>query len=344
MDGVALPMIGQSLAFLDVVRVIEKIARYSAPALIEGETGTGKELAARAIHYGSSRRDRPFIPVNCGAIPDALVENELFGHKRGAYTDAKWEQSGVIGHAEHGTLFLDEVDALTPKSQVALLRFLQDQQYRPLGGGEVRSADVRVIAASNVNLTELTERGAFRLDLLFRLKVMHITMPPLRDRRGDVALLASHFLQNCSYQFNVDKKHLHPDTAAWMEWYSWPGNIRELENLIYREFLLADSEVIVISPLAGTARHGVADCARSKADSLNFKEAKARAIAEFEKRHLTNVLSAVHGNVTKAAMLVGKERRAFGRLLKKHDIDKAHCNGLASVPLKAASYGSKSTK
>src|SRR5215470_14387370 len=208
-------MIGQSRAFSDALSLIEKIARYDAPVLIEGETGTGKELAARAIHYGGTRRNGPFIPVNCGAIPDALVENELFGHRRGAYTDAKLEQTGVIAHAEHGTLFLDEVDALTPKSQVILLRFLQDQQYRPLGGSEARSADVRVIAASNASLASLTERGAFRLDLLFRLKVLHITMPPLRDRHGDVAVLSAHFLGACAQRFAAGHKRLHPATADW---------------------------------------------------------------------------------------------------------------------------------
>src|SRR5215813_10889060 len=173
-------MIGQSPRFREAIRLIERFARYAAPVLIDGETGTGKELAARAIHYGGPRKDRPFIPVNCGALPDALVENELFGHRRGAYTDAKSEQRGIIAHAQHGTLFLDEIDALTPKSQVTLLRFLQDQQYRQLGGSEVQSADVRIIAASNANLSELTAQGTFRLDLLFRLNIMRLTMPPLR--------------------------------------------------------------------------------------------------------------------------------------------------------------------
>lgn len=319
-------MIGQSRAFFDAVRLIERIARYDAPVLIEGETGTGKELAARAIHYGGARRDRPFIPVNCGAIPDALVENELFGHRRGAYTDAKCEQTGVIGHAQHGTLFLDEVDALSLKSQVTLLRFLQDQQYRPLGGSETRSADVRVIAASNVNLSNLTQQGAFRLDLLFRLKVMHITMPPLRDRHGDVAVLSAHFLGACAQRFGVGEKLLQPETSAWMDKYAWPGNIRELENLVYREYLLADGSLIIVPPPGAAERHDGAHWSATDSAALTFKQAKTRAIAEFERRYLTDVLSTARGNVTKAAMLVGKERRAFGRLLKKHDIDKtAYC-------------------
>src|SRR5215813_583395 len=315
-------MIGQSSAFLDTVRLIEKIARYDAPVLIDGETGTGKELAARAIHYGGVRKHYPFIPVNCGAIPDALVENELFGHRRGAYTDAKWEQIGVIAHAQHGTLFLDEIDALTPKSQVTLLRFLQDQQYRPLGASETRSADVRIIAATNANLSNLTERGAFRLDLLFRLNILHITMPPLRDRHRDVAVLSAHFVRTCAQRFGVGEKLLHPETAAWMDTYAWPGNIRELENMICREYLLADGNVIFVPPPSATELHNRARLSATESVALNFKQAKARAIAEFEKGYLTNVLSTACGNITKAAMLVGKERRAFARLLKKHDIDK----------------------
>jgi two-component system response regulator GlrR len=316
-------MIGQSRAFLETVHLIERIARYDAPVLIDGETGTGKELAARAIHYGGARKDRPFIPVNCGAIPDALVENEFFGHRRGAYTDAKWEQRGMIAHAQHGTLFLDEIDALTLKSQVTLLRFLQDQQYRPLGGSEEHSADVRVIAASNADLEALTERGTFRLDLLFRLKLMHVTMPPLRRRHGDVALLSAHFLRACTSRFGAGEKRLGSESLARLDAYAWPGNIRELENLMCREYLLCDRDVMHISgPCEHAGAQSDADRHSSHDVALNFRQAKTLAIAEFEKHYLSEVLSAARGNVTKAASLVGKERRAFGRLLKKHDIDR----------------------
>jgi DNA-binding NtrC family response regulator len=322
-------MIGASPAFQATIRLIERIARNDAPVLIEGETGTGKELAARAIHYGGARRNRPFVPVNCGAIPDSLVENELFGHRRGAYTDAKSEQAGVIAHAQHGTLFLDEVDALTPKAQVSLLRFLQDQHYRPLGDSRTSSADVRIISASNLNLAQLTERGLFRLDLLFRLKVMHVTMPALRERRGDIALLAGHFLASCAARYGAGEKHLEAGALAGLELYAWPGNIRELENLICREYLLCDRDVVEVPAPGG----GAACAAAENLSALNFREAKTRAIAEFERRYLTDVLTAALGNVTRAANMVGKERRAFGRLLKKHAIDKstfaadAHAHG-----------------
>src|SRR5436305_2599267 len=271
-------MIGQSRVFFETVSLIEKIARNDAPVLIEGETGTGKELAARAIHYSGGRRNGPFIPVNCGAIPDALVENELFGHGRGAYTDAKSDQAGIIAHAQNGTLFLDEVDTLTPKSQVTLLRFLQDQQYRPLGGSDERSADVRIIAASNGNLARLTEQGSFRIDLLFRLKVMHLTMPPLRERRGDVAVLSTHFLRACAERFGAGEKLLHPESSAWMDRYAWPGNIRELENLVFRECLLADGSLIDIPSPAAAASHNGAQSSAANSAALNFRQAKTRAI------------------------------------------------------------------
>jgi DNA-binding NtrC family response regulator len=314
-------MIGQSSAFRATACLIEKIARCDAPVMIEGETGTGKELAARAIHYGSARRVRPFIPVNCGAIPDALVENELFGHRPGAYTDARAEHAGLIAHAQHGTLFLDEVDALTLRAQVTLLRFLQDQQYRPLGGGAACSADVRIIAASNADLTGLTEQGLFRLDLLYRLKIIELRLPPLRERHGDIALLAAHFLRVCAERFGQGEKRLHPESAAWMEDYRWPGNIRELENLMHREYLMADGSTIRIAPPPALRREPRQQEGRPGM-RLDFNAAKSRAIAEFERRYLTDVLASVQGNVTRAASLVGKERRAFGKLLKKHGIDR----------------------
>jgi DNA-binding NtrC family response regulator len=317
-------MIGQSPAFLDAVRLIEKIARCDAPVLIEGETGTGKELAARAIHYGGSRRDGPFVPVNCGAVPDDLVENELFGHKRGAFTDAHTEQLGLVAHARHGTLFLDEIDALSPKGQVALLRFLQDHHYRPLGGAETVKADVRLIAAANSDLSALGERGVFRRDLLFRLRIMSVILPPLRNRQGDVPLLAQAFLHEYNKRFSLGERIIHPATLGWMNRYSWPGNIRELENLVYREYLLADAITINVDAPAGIdGRVAGAPSGLTPSTHLeDFRTAKNRAIAEFESRYLTSALTAAGGNVTRAARLVGKERRAFGKLLKKHGIER----------------------
>lgn len=319
-------MIGQSPAFLEMVRHIEKITRCDVPVLIEGETGTGKELVARAIHYGSARCKNPFIPVNCGAIPDALVENELYGHKRGAYTDAQSDDPGLVTHAQHGTLFLDEVDALSPKAQVVLLRFLQDRLYRPIGGTSTLSADVRVIVASNARLDKLAEQGLFRFDLLFRLKIMYLKLPPLRERLGDATRLANHFLQVCTQRFSQGDKKLHSDTLDWIDQYYWPGNIRELENLIYREYLLEDGAIICIKePRLDAIEHpGRGDQQQSILIGKVFSEAKNDVIAKFEQCYLSEILTKAQGNVTKAAKLAGKERRAFGKLLKKYGIDKNH--------------------
>lgn len=317
-------MIGKSKAFQHVLSLIERIAKCDVPVLIEGETGTGKELAARAIHYGGARRDFPFVPLNCGAIPEALIENELFGHQRGAYTDAAQDQAGLIQFAHHGTLFLDEIDALSPKGQVTLLRFLQDNQYRPLGGPTSRSADVRILAASNGDLAKLVAQGAFRSDLYYRLKILHLELPPLRARCGDVALLAANFIQMCNARLEQGEKKLSANTLDWFERYAWPGNVRELENLIYREYLLTEGAVIDIAPLAQLASERRSHPDRRNGDFLNtkFVDAKSRVIEEFERQYLSSMLNAAAGNVTKAANLSGKERRTFGKLLKKHGIEK----------------------
>ncbi len=209
-------MIGQSHAFVKFTQLIEKIARCDAPVLIEGEIGTGKELAARAIHEGSARDNRPFVQVNCGTISDTLIENELFEHERNAIVHPQSNQLDLIEHVRRGTLFLDEIDALSPKAQITLLRFFQNQQLAPFVGSGVRCANVRVIAASNRNLARLAEKGEFRLDLLFRLKIMYLALPPLRERRGDAALLAAHFLRACTERFGRGEEAPHPETLIWL--------------------------------------------------------------------------------------------------------------------------------
>jgi DNA-binding NtrC family response regulator len=309
-------MIGRSLAFRIADALIEKIAAYDAPVLIEGETGTGKELAARAIHYRGARAARPFVPVNCGALPDALIENELFGHRRGAFTDARDDKPGLVELARGGTLFLDEVDALTPKAQVTLLRFLQDQQFRPLGGRREEQADVRIVTASNRVLEKQAASGAFRMDLLYRLKLLHLTLPPLRERREDIALLAEYFVAKAGARYRKPVMPIDPRTLAWFEGYAWPGNIRELEHLVQREFLIADGPSIVVPAPAGEP---VAD--RAPSAPLNYRQAKRQAVAEFEARFLASLIAQTNGNVSAAARLSGTERRHLGRLLKKHSLD-----------------------
>jgi len=313
-------MIGRSDLFCSVKLLIEKMAAYDAPVLIEGETGTGKELAARAIHYQGLRRNRAFVPVNCGALPDQLIENELFGHRRGAFTDARDDQPGLVALANEGTLFLDEIDALTPKGQVTLLRFLQDLQFRPLGGKREEQAEVRIVAASNRSLEQLTASGQFRLDLLYRLNLMHLTLPPLRERHGDVPLLAENFISLASARFGKPARPLSGNSLEWFERYSWPGNIRELENLIYREFLLSEGPEISIALPASLPP--ACDAAPAGA-MLDHRCAKKRAIEEFESRYLTRLFGNANGNVSAAARLCGTERRHLGRLLKKYHIVKA---------------------
>jgi two-component system, NtrC family, response regulator GlrR len=314
-------LIGESGPFKGMLALLEKIAGYDATVLIVGETGTGKELAARAIHYLGRRADKPFIPVNCGALPDHLIENELFGHGKGAYTDARESQAGLIAQAEGGTLFLDEVDALSPKAQVSLLRFLQDGQYRPLGGGRMESADVRILAASNVDLGELVSLEKFRADLHYRLNVMELDVPPLRARGDDVALLARHFIAEAACRYKMPTRELHPDTLNWLSSQPWPGNIRELRNRIQREFLMSESAVIRIpaDPLPADRRQR-ADRRQIPPETLNFNEAKLQAMQDFERGHLIRLMRQSLGNVSLAARLAGKERRTLGKLLKKHCI------------------------
>jgi two-component system, NtrC family, response regulator GlrR len=296
---------------MKVLETIGKVAAYDVPVVIEGETGTGKDLVARALHYSSARSGHPFLPVNCGALPESLVENELFGHRRGAFTDAREDQAGLVALAEGGTLFLDEVDALPPKGQVALLRFLQDRHYRPLGDRAQARADVRVIAASNRDLEAQCAAGVFRLDLLYRLQLFRLRVPPLRERGADVPLLAQHFVGLASERFQKPSRSLSAETLAWFDRYAWPGNVRELEHLIYREFLLCDDEVLRIAPPAGV---------RVGAEALRYREAKALAVAAFEQEYLATALRRADGNVTVAARQIGTERRHLGRLLRKHGL------------------------
>ena len=310
-------LVGRSPTFLEALALIDRVAQFEVPVVIEGETGTGKELAARAIHYGSPRRDRPFVPVNCGAIPDALVENELFGHQRGAFTDARTPAPGLVEVAHRGTLFLDEVDGLSPRAQVALLRFLQDQTYRPLGSQTERQADVRIVAAANRRLEPLADAGLFRKDLLFRLRLIAIPLPPLRERRGDAALLAGWFVQGLNRRYGGLPKLVTSRMVAWLEAQPWPGNVRELENLVHRQFLLAQGGELGPPP-SGRATSAFDELPAGQV--LTYRAAKAAALAEFDRTFLDTLMRTSGGNVSAAARLACKERRALGKLLRKYGV------------------------
>ncbi|MDH5191412.1 MAG: sigma-54 dependent transcriptional regulator [Gammaproteobacteria bacterium] len=323
LDFIALNLIGSSPAFQDVLKTIQKIAVYDVAVSIYGETGTGKELAARAIHYLGARAAGPFIPVNCGSLPDSLLENELFGHERGAFTDARNEQAGLIAQADGGTLFLDEIEALSPKAQATLLRFIQDKQYRPLGGKQFKTADVRIVSASNEILEQMMEAGKFRADLYYRLNVLPITLPALRHREGDIVTLAGFFLQQFQACYNTRPKRLHHLSQQLMERHDWPGNIRELENRLHRAFLISDDDVILPAHLqfnVDEASLEQVDLLQDEVHQLPFSMAKSNVLTQFEKEYLSALMKRSKGNVTLAARHANKERRALGRLLKKHDI------------------------
>ena len=319
-----LSMIGSSPVFNETVRRMGRIAMRDASVLIEGETGSGKEVAARAIHYLGARRSRPFIPVNCGAVPDSLIEAEFFGHGRGAFTDAREARAGLIAQAQGGTLFLDEIDSLSPKAQVALLRFLQDQKYKPVGRDIEVEADVRIIAATNRSLTALATSERFRTDLLHRLRILYLYIPPLREREGDAELLAQHFLRHYVKKYGLPPKRFTSDALRWIRHHSWEGNVRELDNAVHREVVLSDGELInfdVVSAETNCPPQTIEPSANDYT-TLNFQSAKAKAVEDFERGYLTRILEIAHGNVSAAARMAEKERRAFGKLLKKHQISR----------------------
>jgi two-component system, NtrC family, response regulator GlrR len=322
-DLARLNLLGRSPAFLELLRLVRRCAVYDATVLICGETGSGKEVVARALHYLGPRSNAPFIPVNCGAIPDALLENELFGHARGAYTDAREPLQGLVARAEGGTLFLDEIEAMTSRAQVTMLRFLQDHEYRPLGANLSYTANVRVIAASNADLERMVEQGVFRMDLLYRLSVLNMRVPPLRERIGDPCLLAEEFLRRLSLQYGRPPKRLHPDTVAALDGFHWPGNVRQLENFVHRAYLLVDEPVIRISPGGVEQQRAPAGAASASGlTAARFQDAKARTIAQFERAYITELLERSRGNISLAARIAGKERSRLAKLVKKYGLER----------------------
>lgn len=310
-------LIGRSSAFVDALSLIGRVARCNAPVMLSGETGTGKELAARAIHYLSERRGSPFVAVNCAAIPDTLIESELFGHARGAFSGATNARRGLARQAAGGTLFLDEVEALSPRAQGVLLRFLQDGSFRPVGDDQAAMADVRVISAANVDLQRSATAGEFRLDLLYRLMVLSITLPPLRERRSDIALLAPHFLHKAAGTLGIAARRLSPAALELLAAHDWPGNVRELEHLMLRAQLTSDADeltpehLIACAPALATAR------APARAAS-SLLQAKRRAVAQVEREFVTEALREAGGNISEAARRHKLDRAFVSRLASRH--------------------------
>jgi transcriptional regulator with GAF, ATPase, and Fis domain len=298
------------------------VAPTESTVLIQGDSGTGKEVIARYIHGLSPRSEGPFVSINCGALPESLLESELFGHVKGSFTGAVRDNEGLFAAARGGTFFLDEVGDTTPGIQVKLLRVLQEREVIPVGGTEPVPVDVRLIAATNRDLDEEIRAGRFRSDLFYRLNVIAIHLPPLRTRRDDIALLAEGFLHRVASERKEELKVLAPDALDAILVYDWPGNVRELENLIHRELLLADGEEIRLESLQPqqAAVADESDASPAPLTQRSFREAKACAVDAFERAYIAELLTRANGNVSLAARLAGKERSRLGKLLRKHGL------------------------
>jgi len=314
-------LVGEAPAFVAAIADLRSIAQSDAPVLIGGETGCGKELVARGIHYLGRRAGFPFVPVNCGSFPETLLEAELFGHERGAFTDAQSRRDGLIKEAEGGTLFLDEVDTLPPKAQVDLLRVLQDKSFRAIGSSVVQHADVQFVAASNARLEDLVKMARFRTDLYYRLAVFSIHLPPLRDRKSDVLLLAHHFLRKHAVR-EKEGLRLSPGACTALMAHNWPGNVRELENAIIRGIHLSRDNTIEVQDLHLEQRQDSGPVFMPVSPQVRpLRILKRELVEAFERNYLTRLLADHRGNVSEAARVAGKERRDLGRLLKKHGLN-----------------------
>jgi DNA-binding NtrC family response regulator len=309
-------LVGESESFVCAIKNILPLAQSDATVLICGETGTGKELFARAIHYHSTRRNKPFIPVNCAALPDHLFENELFGHVRGAFTDAASAEKGLIAEAEGGTLILDEVDTLSPAAQAKLLRFLQNGEYRPLGSSRGVTASVRIIAATNTDLFDRVKEKLFREDLYYRLNALSVIIPPLRERMEDIGHLSNHFLMQYAKERNTERRGISSEALHKLMTYGWPGNVRELEGLILRALILSASATLQPEDMNLPQQSPT----RVRENSL-LRQAKTNMIRNFEVGYLTNLLAAHHGNITHAAKAAGKQRSTLQRLLRRYSLN-----------------------
>jgi transcriptional regulator with PAS, ATPase and Fis domain len=308
------PLIGQSRASSLILTLIDRVKDTDAPVFIYGESGTGKELIARSIHEWGARKGGPFIAVNCSAIPDPLLESELFGHARGAFTGALRDKAGLIEAANGGTFFLDEVGDLSLPLQAKLLRLLQEKEIRRVGETRTRRVDARFVSATNKNLEKEIERGNFRIDLYYRLRILTIEVPPLRERQGDLLLLVEHFLEKYCREMSRSRAYFSPGALELLMNYSWPGNIRELQNEIQRCLVLTDDDSLIKEDYLSARVNP--DRKSSVSVSYNFFEAKA----EFEKRFLNQALLRFGHNKARTAEEIGLSRQGLFKLLKKHNL------------------------
>jgi two-component system response regulator AtoC len=302
-------LIGRSPEMVAIYKLVARVAALDTTVLIQGETGTGKELVARAIHYASPRAARPLVVVDCTALPETLFESELFGHEKGAFTGAITSRCGLIESADGGTCFLDEVGELSPTLQGKLLRVLQERVVRRVGGNEAMSVDIRVIAATNRDLRKRVEGGGFREDLYYRLNVITVNVPPLRERPHDLPLLAQHFLGKYAHAAGKSATGLARETLAALTAYAWPGNVRELEHVVERAVVLASSPLILPSDLPPEVR-------ATPVPSLSIPPGRP-TLDELRRWYLATVLEEVGGNKARAAEILGIDRRTLYRILER---------------------------
>jgi len=322
-------MIGRSKAMHDIYQVLDKVADTPTTVLVTGESGTGKELVAQALHESSSRKGRPFIRVNCAAIPETLIESELFGHEKGAFTGAIASKPGRFELADKGTLFLDEIAEIPPEMQVKLLRAIQESSFERVGGLKTMKVDVRLVAATNRNLQVEVEESRFREDLFYRLNVVPIHLPPLRDRPGDIPLLVEHMLVRFNSRLKKSVKRLTPEAEAAFKGYSWPGNVREMENVLERLVLFCEGEEIGVDLLpeelksGGNMREGNSPTPRLDRDltgRVSMKELVRETTAQLEKELIIQALDQTHGNVTRAAQLLMISRKSLQNKMKEFNL------------------------
>jgi two-component system response regulator PilR (NtrC family) len=314
-------MIGRSESMLAVFKMIETVARTNSTILLTGESGAGKGLVAQAVHFHSLRRDKPMVSLNCGAIPENLLESELFGHMRGAFTGADSNKKGLLEVAERGSIFLDEIGEMSAVMQVKLLRVLQERRFRRVGGLEEMQADIRVIAATNQDLTRLISEGRFREDLFYRINVIPISLPPLRERREDIPLLAEHFLGKYNEQMGKEIAAISHQALELLRQYDWPGNIRELENVMERAVALEPTPTILPDSLPTVIRGNVPQVPTSTAEGLPASGFDLEAhVKEIERGYIAEALKKAGGVQVKAAELLGMSFRSFRYYVKKYNL------------------------
>ena len=316
-------IVGGDPKMVEVLKLVAQVAASDAAVLIEGESGTGKELVARALHYNSRRHDKPFLPINCGAMPETLQEAELFGHERGAFTGAIRTHPGWFERADGGTIFLDEVGEMPPALQVKFLRVLETGEYSRVGSTTIRRADVRIVAATNRALEELVATGGMRRDLHYRLAVIRVALPPLRERRSDIPVLVRHFLDELREPGEARRFQVSPEAEALLEAHPFPGNVRELQNVLKRAMLIAEGEVIEPRHLPEALvrrpeRRGLAP------PGASFRESKQRVVEEFERGYIARCLEESGGHITRAAQAAGMDVKNFHTKMSRYGIAPSH--------------------